>query len=201
MARDYKGRAESSSSHKAAPGWVWFLGGMLSGLFIAGLVYLRDHSAAPGTVQVAEKPRPQVQAKPAASEEKPAPPKPQFDFYNLLPEIEVVVPDPEPEPAAKPNSVAAPVVTRTAPPVETPHSGEAYLVQVGSFRRQAEADRLRARLALLGIEARIQRVAIDGQDAWHRVRVGPFNDLRQANEIRSRLKANQINAIVMKLKG
>ena len=44
-------------------------------------------------------------------------------------------------------------------------------------------------------------MSIDGRDAWHRVRVGPFSDLGKANDVRARLKANQIAAIVMKLKG
>ena len=91
------------------------------------------------------------------------------------------------------------VATKPQAPVIRP--GDSYLLQVGSFRKRSEADRLRARLALLGVEARIQRVSIDGRDAWHRVRVGPFSDLSKANEVRARLKANQITAMVMKLKG
>ncbi len=208
VARDYKSRA-ASSAPKSAPGWVWFLGGVLTGLFVAGLVYLRENRDPSELGQVATaNPRPATRAAEKPDQTKPDTPKPRFDFYNLLPEMEVVVPDPEPEPVAKarkptrvPDKAPARAVAAAKPRAPVTRSGDSYLLQVGSFRKRSEADRLRARLALLGVEARIQRVSIDGRDAWHRVRVGPFSDLGKANDVRARLKANQIAAIVMKLKG
>jgi len=72
--------------------------------------------------------------------------------------------------------------------------------QAGSFRRQSEAESLKARLALLGIESSIQSVNVNN-DTWHRVRVGSFTSLRDINETRNRLRNNNINAILVKVKG
>ena len=74
-----------------------------------------------------------------------------------------------------------------------------YILQVGSFRNGGDADRLRAELALLGIESRIQTVTIDDTDTWHRVRVGPMSDLEVLNEVRGRLAANDHDALVIRV--
>lgn len=109
----------------------------------------------------------------------------RFDFYEILPQYEVVVPEVE--------SVAAP----SAPPaaVATPGS---YILQTGSFRSHGDADRMQASLALLGIESRIQRVTID-DDVYHRVRVGPISDLDQLNRLRAQLRGAGVEALTMKV--
>ncbi|MGH8611264.1 MAG: SPOR domain-containing protein, partial [Gammaproteobacteria bacterium] len=66
------------------------------------------------------------------------------------------------------------------------------LIQVGSFQRFQEADKMKARLELIGISADIQRVTISGTDVWFRVRVGPFKDLKKLQSTRSRLAENNI---------
>ena len=75
-----------------------------------------------------------------------------------------------------------------------------YLLQAGSFRNHKQADQLRARLALLGMETRIQSVSVNNKQAWHRVRVGPFDNLRDLNQTRNQLKKNGIDAILIRLK-
>ena len=72
-----------------------------------------------------------------------------------------------------------------------------YLLQVGSFRAMNDADQLKARLALLGIVARVQSVTVNDA-TWHRVRVGPVSSAREADELRSRLADNGIDSLVMK---
>ena len=72
-----------------------------------------------------------------------------------------------------------------------------YLLQVGSFRAMNDADQLKARLALLGIVARVQSVTVNDA-TWHRVRVGPVTSAREADELRSRLADNGIDSLVMK---
>jgi len=116
---------------------------------------------------------------PAASTES------RFDFYEMLPQFEVVVPEVE---------TAARGPTR-ARPVEEPGS---YILQAGSFRAHADADRLQANLALLGIEARIQRVTID-DDVFHRVRIGPITNLDTLNRTRKQLRDAGIDAMLMKV--
>jgi len=76
-----------------------------------------------------------------------------------------------------------------------------YILQAGSFRSYAEADNLKAQLALLGVESKIDTVTVNNSDTWHRVRVGPYQDLRELNKIRTRLLNNNINAILLKING
>jgi cell division protein FtsN len=110
---------------------------------------------------------------------------PQFDFYEILPQYEVVVP--EVETAATPGA--------RSKPVEEPGS---YVLQAGSFSALDDADRLKASLALLGIESRIQRVTID-DDTFHRVRIGPITDLDRLNRIRRQLRDAGVDTMLMKV--
>jgi cell division protein FtsN len=175
---------------------------LLIGLFVAFLVFLQLRPAPPvertvkletppepATRPPAEKPAPAPAPAVAKQEQPAAPPKPRFDFYNLLPEMEVIVPEQEVQGAATPEGVRQ---------VEQPGT---YLLQAGSFRTREQADQLRARLALLGVETDVQTVTVDNKQTWHRVRVGPFQNLRDLNTARSLLKKNGIEAILIRLAG
>ena len=152
---------------------------------------------------------------------------PTFDFYDILERGEEVVeetlasrPEPAAEPAAAepaggapasesvPETVAstdtepaAPQVTDTEPeppapdPVDTPGM---YVLQMGAFVRQTEAESLKARLALVGMTARIQPVMVDRQ-TYYRVRIGPTDDLAQLNADRARLQQHRFDSILLKL--
>ncbi|MDX9766292.1 MAG: SPOR domain-containing protein [Ectothiorhodospiraceae bacterium] len=207
--RDYKSRsaaprrpASRKGQKRSLPGWVWLLAGLVLGLAVAGFVWLEGKRQEGERVVVtpAEPLRPQEKAPDKTQDardvrKKPAPepippaPKQRFDFYTLLPELEVVVPEPQ----AKPARPGAPL----PPPPRVEEPGTYYL-QAGSFRRFEDADRQKASLALLGIEAGIQKVTING-DTWHRIRVGPYKDLAQLNRVRERLQANQIPTLLMKV--
>ena len=189
--RDYKNSGKKQQ--RSLPGWVWLLSGLAIGLFVALLVYLDDA------------PAPEVTAKPSITvtkptqdtrdvrkdegDEIPPPPKPRFDFYTLLPELEVVVPEDEISGESTPESREA------APKVMT--EGGEFILQAGSFKQYQEADRLKASLALLGVQAHIQKVDVNN-DTWHRVRIGPIASLAEINDIRSRLKANDIDTMLLK---
>jgi cell division protein FtsN len=75
-----------------------------------------------------------------------------------------------------------------------------YLIQVGAYKTRDEADRARAGLALLGVEARIEQITIDQSDTWFRVRIGPENSLAKAQEIVERLDGNGFKAMLIKIK-
>ena len=166
--------------------------GLSLGLVVAAAIYVSDRRAplpVAATVEPAPAPAP---AQPAAeSPPDPAPavdeshPSSRFDFYDMLPQFAVVIPEVET------NATRA---TRTTA-VEEPGS---YELQTGSFRELADADRMQASLALLGIESRIQRVAID-DDIYHRVRVGPTQDLADLNQIRRRLWDAEIEFLTIQL--
>jgi len=152
---------------------------------------------------------------------------PTFDFYDILERGEEVVeetlasrPEPAGEPAADepatgaptPESVpetvasaatepAAPQLTDTEPPPAAPSPVDTpgmYVLQMGAFVRQTEAESLKARLALVGMTARIQPVMVDRQ-TYYRVRIGPTDDLAQLNADRSRLQQHRFDSILLKL--
>jgi cell division protein FtsN len=113
------------------------------------------------------------------------PAKPRFDFYSMLPNFEVIIPEQEPDVST--DSATKAVVQ---PGV--------YVLQAGSFTQHADADRRRAQLALQGIESTIQRVTIDDK-TYHRVRIGPIEDLEQLNVVRSRLREADIDVLRIRL--
>ena len=203
MARDYKyrdrrTRYQDRRRRKGPPPWAWLAVGLLVGLFVAFLVFLQQQPAPPveRTVKLETPPepaaRPQADTPAPAKLEKQQPPpapKPRFDFYNLLPEMEVIVPEQE---------VQGSTTREGVKQVEAPGT---YLLQAGSFRTRKQADQLRARLALLGVETDVQTVTVDSKQTWHRVRVGPFKNLRDLNAARNLLNKNGIEAILIRLAG
>jgi cell division protein FtsN len=108
----------------------------------------------------------------------------KYDFYELLPNFEVVVPEKDKD------------VKRDLPAkIERPG---AYFLQAGSYRSVADADRVRRQLALQGVEAKVQRVAIDA-DVWLRVRIGPISNLDELNRVRQQLRAADVDALVIRV--
>lgn len=126
----------------------------------------------------------------------PVPPKkrPRFYFYEMLPSHEVVIPHNEAEKAVRANKKGRPLPPMLAAP-------GAYVVQIGAFRHRAEADRARARIALLGVEAHTEQVTLNAHDIWYRVRIGPESSLSLAQTIVDRLRAHGVKAILIKEKG
>jgi cell division protein FtsN len=110
-----------------------------------------------------------------------------YDFYDMLPNFEVVVPEKDREVSRERDNAPA--------TIERPG---VYVLQAGSYRQQAEADRIRAQLKLQGIDANVQRVAVD-DDVWHRVRIGPITDLTELNRLRARLRAADLDALVIRV--
>ena len=178
------------------------LGGLFIGLFVALLIYLDNtnperESARIGEAvsnffqQKAQDVRDASRQDTAEKESKPANTKtlPRFDFYTILPELEVAIPEEE--------LIAA----STTPPASNTTSTVDYVLQAGSFRNLEQADRLKAKLALEGIVASIQTVRIKDSETWHRVRVGPINDIATLNKTRKRLSDLGVPSIVIKDKG
>jgi cell division protein FtsN len=110
-----------------------------------------------------------------------------YDFYDMLPNFEVVVPEKDREVSRE----------RDTAPAKIERPG-VYVLQAGSYRKQEEADRICAQLKLQGIEANVQRVAVD-DDVWHRVRIGPITDLAELNRLRTRLRAADLDALVIRV--
>jgi cell division protein FtsN len=183
--RDYKnaGTRKRGGRNGGLSGGAGLGIGLTLGVVLAAGVHLY-HTA--GDAERAAEPAGDVPderaAETAADDERP---RPRFDFYRMLPNYEVVIPEHE--------DVAS---TADAPAVE---AAGVYVLQAGSFRKPEDADRLRAQLALLGVESRIQRVTIDGADTWHRVRIGPVEDLDELQALRQTLARNSVEALVIRV--
>ena len=168
--------------------------GLGLGLTVAVLVYLDGQPTGGSPVAVTVTAPPGAATAPLPTAPAPAAAETgdsegmQFEFYDILPRFEVVLPETELE--ARPD-----VPDTTEPVLEDPGR---YVLQAGSFGAEADAERMRASLALLGIESRIQRVTIDTDD-YHRVRIGPTNDLDSLNGIRTRLWDAEIEVLLIKL--
>ena len=166
---------------------MWLLTGVLIGLGLA--YYLWSKGLFPNRRLMHRQPKNRRSAR-RCEEVAPAtdePKKSRYDFFTVLPEMEVVVPEQELSKKSQPQETAA---------VRRP-TADSYLLQVGSFRENSDAEQMKARLALLGISARIQTVTVN-EATWHRVRVGPVSGARKADEMRKQLADNGIESLVMK---
>ena len=186
MAKRRKRRSSRSKS-SGYPPVAWMLFGLAIGLSVAFAVFINGRGPAP----VAKKSAPQPASMQAALDDNgetspepepvPAPKDKRFTFYDILPNVEILTGDSTmraPEDSA-PNAVEEPGV---------------YVLQAGSFSTNADADRRRAELALQGIESHIQRVKVNDRN-YHRVYIGPTDDLDELNMLRSRLRAAQIDVL------
>jgi cell division protein FtsN len=209
LAHDYK-RHSAYKPKTQIPGWLTFMAGLAIGLFAAFMLYLKQQSDNEHKAPIPASASTSATATPTDTKDTSTPP-PRFDFYTILPEQEVIIADQEikeTKPAKSkpdtgkqrtPAATPAPVVTANITPASTGKKGN-YMVQVGAFKKSDEADRLRAALALLGIESSVQVVRIGDTESFHRVRVGPFDDLDKANRTRSKLKQNNYNSILLQVK-
>ena len=163
--------SRSRPSTKPLPGWVWMITGLAIGLSATFLPSLNNDDDQT-THAIKE------------SNEKEAPAKRKFDFYTLLPELEVVV--------DKDSHKSTNAPSKSLP------AGE-YVLQVGSFKSNEEADSLKAQLALIGVETNIEIVKVNAV-SWHRVRVGPNKDVSQLQSIQQRLRSKNMDSILLKVR-
>lgn len=191
MARDYKYRANQNRKkpqQNKVVWWKWLLIILLVALFVFFLVFLRNSA-----LEV----RQDQQTKPIAVSKKTNKPKlehqdkkskePRFDFYTILPETEVIVPDYE-------------INTRSREERFRQAKATKYILQAGSFRNFSAADTLKARLALMGIESRVEKTKV-GTVLWNRVKMGPYSRPSSVSVIKKRLRDNGIDVVVTEVKG
>ncbi len=203
MSRDYKSRV-TRKQKKSLPGYVWLFSGLAIGLFVAFIVYLdkqpentKDFGSAvqeelEKLKQQANKKSTEKNKSSSTKNSSPAKKEQKFNFYTILPELEVLIPENETRPPE--------AKTRTtASSTKTSSTLKLYVLQAGSFQNLGDAEKLKANLAFLGLEADIQHVTVNNQ-AWHRVRTGPYKDKQQLYRNQNLLKKNDIHAISMELK-
>nr|WP_297459750.1 SPOR domain-containing protein [uncultured Halomonas sp.] len=181
----------------SVPGWLWGLAGLIAGFALSQ--YFQQ--TAPPVATVMPKPPSSATApaaddasSPSASQpEEPAKPRmPTFEFYTLLPESEVIAPKVEayhstPRPS---EDAAAGDGTATA---------DSFVLQAASFREANDAQRLAGRLEDLGLLAKITTVKANGDQTWHRVQVGPYQDTRELSRARDLMVTQGIEPLLIKL--
>ncbi|MBT2144219.1 MULTISPECIES: SPOR domain-containing protein [unclassified Rhodanobacter] len=231
-ARKGRGRQAVRNGSNGFPGWGYAVIGLVAGAILMA-VMMR------GSLLTSLRKADGPQANPQATAERGsapgvlestgdnAPKKPQFDFYSVLSEKEVRIPDaeisaqarveqqqkqqqaaqlqaqqaaqaaPTTAPANAPAAVSQDVTAAPATAVPQPAAGSGYLLQVGAFPNAADAETLKAKLALQGFVANVQSVNIGGQ-TYNRVRLGPFRSATELESTKQRLAGAGINAIALK---
>ena len=164
--------------------------GMLAGIVLASTAFVYLGGTPRKSRDTADAPRPDpYRAAPADADSGgvgPGRTAEKYDFYQMLPNFEVVVPEKDKD------------VKRDQPAAAKIERPGVYVLQAGSYRNEADADRVRAQLALQGVDARVQRVAVDA-DVWHRVRIGPITNLEELNKVRRQLRAAEVDALVIRV--
>jgi cell division protein FtsN len=185
--RDYKGNQRRGLPVR---GWREFLWGALTGLAVAGVAfgYFANRVHRPDVSDNTPHPDPHRAARSDTDVTGPGSGKSseKYDFYEMLPNFEVVVPEKDKD------------VKRDLPAAAKIERPGVYVLQAGSYRNEADANRVRAQLALQGVDAKVQRVAVD-TDVWHRVRIGPINNLDELNKVRKQLQAADVDALVIRV--
>ncbi|MCZ6804495.1 MAG: SPOR domain-containing protein [Proteobacteria bacterium] len=192
MPRDYKNIKKKKSGPLASRfnSVLSFSTGLAIGLFIAVIVYFHEHSANivnNNSLLVNEPVSEKENIANNKNEDIAQLPEPQFDFYKILPNKKVNISEWEAieEEYASSQKEEQPVL---------------FVLQVGSFKEFKSADEIKAKLALMGITADIQRVVINGQDVRHRVRIGPYKNTNKLQQARDRILTNDLDFMLLKLK-
>jgi cell division protein FtsN len=204
-------QAYRENERQSWPAWVWLGLGVLLGLTLSAIMLIkqwapmlnRKNLPQPNAEATAPKETDQAVADDAGK--KPAPPKKTYDFYSVLPEMEVVIPDAELSAKAKAEQLRqqqamaqsqSPNASNPAPSAPT-DAGMHYFLQAGSYPDPKAADEAKAKLALLGIVAKVQPITINGK-TWNRVRVGPYASASELEAVKKTLADSGINAIALK---
>jgi cell division protein FtsN len=185
-ARDYRTNRGKPGGFS---GWMGLVCGLAMGLGVAGIVYIKDHrpEAPIARTGKADKKKSRSNEPPDAETgdsgaEEPAK---SYAFYDMLPKFEVVVPEKDKD--VRPDIKSVPETRRGT-----------YVLQAGSYKNFADADRVRAKLALQGIESKVQKVSVDN-DTWHRIRIGPISKLDELNRLRQILRKADVDVLVIRV--
>lgn len=178
------------------PAWIWLLSGILIGIVLSAVAIFGG--MAPGLrAPAAPEPAASTPAASGQGADEAAPARPRYEFYSVLPEQEVVIPDSELRErvrAETPSASTDPAQPAATTPTAT---GVRYRLQAGSYRDPRPAEEAKARLALLGVTASVQSVNINGA-TYHRVYVGPFDSAAEVERVKQQLADSGMQAIAVR---
>lgn len=197
MARDYKpAPTKQKSSGKGSTFFTGFLVGLITGIGVSvgvAIFITKGESPfvskleTPAQLDNGSSPKTAPSETATAEPAEPASPDKSFDFYKILPGTESQVTEQEVKQSAAVQQPSSPSAV-----------SEKYYLQVGAFKTEQEADNMKAKLALLGLEAVVQTVNTPDNGVWHRVRVGPYTEIDQIKKVRTELAGNGFNADLIK---
>ena len=164
------------------PKWVWITTPTLALAFVGFILYLTTIPAGDELDAVKGDARKALQLGVEKAKEETAKQvsKPAYEFYKLLENQTVEVPEVE--------------AYQSTPKGDVNYQ---YRLQAGSFRSADDAERLRASLLLEGLTAYRQESTVNGS-TWHRVFVGPFTDRSKMNKAQDLLAERSISPLVLK---
>ena len=190
MSQDFakKKKKKPSKTAKGLPAWFWLFTGLVSGLFIAFLFYLSGikPNISPAINETIKEPTLTRQIKAQAErlrEGKEVLKKPKFEFYTRLPALTIAAPKAKPQPQSK----------RKA-------NKKSFMLQAGSFQNMQDADSLKVKLIMQGLDVKIQSIKDSTGNAWHRVQVGPYSSQNKLNKAQDILANNNIPSMLMEMK-
>lgn len=189
--KDYKPRPREKKRKPVGGTLLGIFIGLVLGLAIATAAAIYVTNAPVPFVNKTQQQRattPQADQKLADAAKAGAAEKPKFDFYKILPGQEEPVTDRELK------SAAAKQAEKSGAPRDL------YFVQAGAFQNPADADNLKARLALMGLQASVEPANLPDKGTWYRVRLGPYTQLDEINRVRQTLAQNAIDASLVKIK-
>ena len=189
------------------PGWLWLVAGLVIGGFLVFLATLQ-----PGGDEIKRNQETAKAKEPPKRSAQEQAAKPKYDFYTLLPESEVILP-PEakaPEPAPPPVSpeeaakldaarAEAALSGKTPPPPPTIAKAPAvtqFFLQAGSFRKQVDADKVRAEIIMLGHDVQVESVKVRDEN-WYRVLVGPYTSREQLTKAQKALAGSGFSNLLL----
>lgn len=184
-------RSTGSRSRRKSRGWLWLVAGLVLGAAVmVGVQHFiyRDSKPFASLAGLFKPDKKNIEKKedrkPLPASEKPA--KTKLDFYTILPG-ETLLPEPKPGKDRH--------VTKS----EIPEKGAAYMLQAAAYAHLEDADRLKAKLALNGLEAHIEKVIVGDKGAHYRVRLGPYSSLDALDSANARLSKLGIKAMRLKV--
>ncbi|MFC4159914.1 SPOR domain-containing protein [Chitinimonas lacunae] len=215
MSKDYKHSGKSRTAHHGSSSiWVGLLIGLCIGvgIAVAAVVYMNrapnpfanktqvtkpvpdtppptvTHNAKQPEVLTPQGAVPRQNPAPGAAPAEAKPEGEKFEFYTKLMESSDAKEPKPPQPAQPPE---------TPPPAQVLPPKGTYL-QLGAFQNEKDADNLKAKLAMMGVEANIQTSEVDGKGVLHRVRIGPFKNIEDLDRVRDQLKGSGVEVAVVK---
>jgi cell division protein FtsN len=169
---------------------VGFVAGVVAGLVLSTAVALYITKAPVPFINKVQRPTENVN--PAADGTLPDPNRPLYSNQTAAQQAAAA------SAATTPDKPATQTSQATSAASAADSGGPRLMLQAGAYKSLQDADAMRARLALLGLDARVTQFNQDGATVLYRVRIGPFGGLDDLSGIRRTLSENGIEAQIVK---